>query len=706
MPHRSLAGLDKRRLKLWLALFFLALAIPTGVLIRHAYGQLKWEAFHRYRVLAEEVATRIDTRLAEAMHVEEARSFADYSFLVVAGDPAANFLQRSPLSAYPVQSAVPGLIGYFQVDSSGVLSTPLLPASGGDAGAYGIAPAERSERLALQEHIRGILTRNKLVQASPAKVARPAPRPKTVGEEGRVAGLAAGIAPSAPSRHADESDALAYREAEAPRPVLAEEVPAQAAFDRLSKKAPAAAVQSEQKAQAANALGRLEDLKLEAPYGSAAAEPADRQLRAAKQGALDKRSMRRERSAVPQAQIAAALGGKLKDDAPAAPRVTAFESEIDPFELSLLDSGHLVLFRKVWRDGQRYIQGALIDQRRFLDEAIGRAFRDSALARMSDLAVAFRGDLLSAMAGGREDRYLASAEELRGALLYQTRLAAPLSDLELVFSVNRLPAGPGAAVIGWLAAILSIVLIGGFYLLYRLAAGQIELTRQQQDFVSAVSHELKTPLTSIRMYGEMLREGWAGEDKRRAYYEYICDESERLTRLINNVLQLARMTRNELRVDLRPVRLSVLLDDARSKLGSQCERAGFRLNIECDGAAPEAVLRVDADLLSQILINLVDNAIKFAAKAENRSVDVRARRLQDDQVVISVRDYGPGVPRDQMKKIFQLFYRPRSELTRETVGTGIGLALVRQLALSMNARVEVANREPGAELSVLFPIQS
>jgi signal transduction histidine kinase len=301
---------------------------------------------------------------------------------------------------------------------------------------------------------------------------------------------------------------------------------------------------------------------------------------------------------------------------------------------------------------------------------------------------------------------LASAEELRGALLYQTRLAAPLSDLELVFSVNRLPAGPGAAVIGWLAAILSIVLIGGFYLLYRLAAGQIELTRQQQDFVSAVSHELKTPLTSIRMYGEMLREGWAGEDKRRAYYAYICDESERLTRLINNVLQLARMTRNELRVDLRPVRLSVLLDDARSKLGSQCERAGFRLNIECDGAAPEAVLRVDADLLSQILINLVDNAIKFAAKAENRSVDVRARRLQDDQVVISVRDYGPGVPRDQMKKIFQLFYRPRSELTRETVGTGIGLALVRQLALSMNARVEVANREPGAELSVLFPIQS
>ncbi len=696
MARRSLAGLDRRRLRLWLALFFLALAIPTGVLIRHAYGQLKWESFHRERLLAEEVAKRIDGRLTEAIRVEEGRSFADYGFLILAGDPRANFLQRSPLSAYPVESTLPGLIGYFQVDASGVLSTPLLPGAQRDTAAYGIAPAERAERLALQERIRQILTRNRLVETGPSKVARPAaPAIEGARDEGASTGLL--------RSDVSETDAdLAYRVgAEAASSSESrEEVPAQAAFDRLSKvRAPA---ENEQKAQASNALGRVEDLKLDAPYAPAIRERAQRQLFAAKSALVDKRGVRKERSALPEPPVAAAPREGLKDQAESVSRVTAFESEIDPFELSLLDSGHFVLFRKVWRDGQRYIQGALIDQRAFLEESFGRAFRDSALAQLSDLAVAFRGNLLSAMAAGGGDRYLSSAEELKGALLYQARLAAPLSELELIFSVNRLPAGPGAALIGWVAAILGVVLVGGFYLLYRLAAGQIDLTRQQQDFVSAVSHELKTPLTSIRMYGEMLREGWADEDKKRTYYAYICDESERLTRLINNVLQLARMTRNELRVDLRPARVAELIDEARSKLGSQVERAGFVLNIGCEGGAEEAVVRVDRDLLSQILINLVDNAIKFSAKAENRTVDVRARRLQAGKLVISVRDYGPGVPRDQMKKIFRLFYRSQGELTRETVGTGIGLALVQQLALAMHARVEVANREPGAELSLLF----
>ena len=80
--------------------------------------------------------------------------------------------------------------------------------------------------------------------------------------------------------------------------------------------------------------------------------------------------------------------------------------------------------------------------------------------------------------------------------------------------------------------------------MYRLGVGQIRLHRQQQDFVSAVSHELKTPLTSIRMYGEMLRAGWVDEDKKRSYSDFIFHESERLSRLIANVLQLARMTRS------------------------------------------------------------------------------------------------------------------------------------------------------------------
>jgi signal transduction histidine kinase len=107
--------------------------------------------------------------------------------------------------------------------------------------------------------------------------------------------------------------------------------------------------------------------------------------------------------------------------------------------------------------------------------------------------------------------------------------------------------------------------------------------------------------------------------------------------------------------------------------------------------------------LAQILINLVDNAIKFSARGERKAVDLGCRRTSEGTVLFTVRDYGPGVPRDQMKRIFRLFYRAGDALTRETVGTGIGLALVRELARAMGGHVEVVNREPGAELRVSLP---
>ncbi|MGB5473209.1 MAG: histidine kinase, partial [Gammaproteobacteria bacterium] len=166
MFSNPLTGLDRKRLRLWLAVFFLALAIPTGILVYQAYSQLKWEAFHQYRVLAEELAARIDDRIVQLINAEEARSFADYAFLNVAGDPSANFLQRSPLSAWPPASSVPGLVGYFQVDTRGEFTTPLVPPAGTVMSTYGISAGELQQRLALQQQIEQVLSRNRLVRDS------------------------------------------------------------------------------------------------------------------------------------------------------------------------------------------------------------------------------------------------------------------------------------------------------------------------------------------------------------------------------------------------------------------------------------------------------------------------------------------------------------------------------------------------------------
>ncbi len=690
MLGTSLSGLDKKGLRLWLLLFFLALAVPTTILIVQAFSELKWEAFHQHRVLAEELSGRIDQRLVQLINEEETRSFADYAFLNVAENSAANLLQRSPLSTYPVKPSIPGLIGYFQVDANGLFTTPLLPKAPDTATGYGIPAAERQQRLALQNRIRQILSDNKLVRSR-----------ETTPSDKEFDATASGLAKTEQDTGGTRQDFdLSSSFSQVTQP--AEEIPAQAAFDRLNTARNLS--EAEKKQKAGKTLGRVEDLKLDQRYQTESAVKDLPSPAAAKAPVPEKRA-RKELITLPEPSTAPALeGNEIADVIQSGIRIRTFESEIDPFEFSLLDSGHLVLFRKVWRDGQRFIQGALIEQQPFLQGVIDSAFQETTLSRMSDLIVAYQGEVFSVFNGQKTGSYLASAEELKGALLYRTRLTDPMSDLELIFSINHLPSGPGASVVTWLAAILLLVLCGGFFLMYRLGSKQIELTLQQQDFVSAVSHELKTPLTSIRMYGEMLREGWTSEEKKKSYYDFIFEESERLSRLINNVLQLARLTRNKVQAEIKPTGAAELLDTIRSKISSQVERAGFELNLNSAGDLEEVTVNVDIDHFAQIIINLVDNALKFAAQAEKRVIDINFSRRRDDTAVFAVRDYGPGVAKNQMKKIFRLFYRSENELTRETVGTGIGLALVHQLAQRMNGKIDVINRDPGAEFQLTLPI--
>ena len=113
-------------------------------------------------------------------------------------------------------------------------------------------------------------------------------------------------------------------------------------------------------------------------------------------------------------------------------------------------------------------------------------------------------------------------------------------------------------------------------------------------------------------------------------------------------------------------------------------------------------LNVDLDWFIQIFINLVDNAIKFSTKATEKRLEINCRLMQDGSIQFSLRDYGPGIAADQMKKIFTLFYRSENELTRETVGTGIGLALVQQLVNTMRGDIDVVNCDPGAEFRIRF----
>jgi signal transduction histidine kinase len=495
------------------------------------------------------------------------------------------------------------------------------------------------------------------------------------------------LAPNAPATQNAQKEANVSEEAEVVEPQT--DAP-QAAGQRLAKSEARKDTESAVVARGATAGG--------------AASPNEPRAQAAERRKRSEQSLVPEPKPAERERDADEAAADKKAGAHAEFRVQTFESELDPLEVSVLDTGEIVMFRNVWRGGQRYIQGALIDRTRFVDQAVGSAYRASSLASMSDVAVTYRGRPLAtlrATTGGvsYESRPDAS---LAGTPLHRARLSPPFGDLELAFSVNQLPSAPGALLLLWISVTLAAVLCGGFYFMYRFAVGQLRLARQQQDFVSAVSHELKTPLTSIRMYGEMLKAGWADDAKKQTYYDYIHSESERLSRLIENVLQLARLTRSSQQLDVKRVASSELLDMVRSKCATQAERAGFALTVR-DSVPPGTELALDADAFAQVLINLVDNALKFSSGAERKEIEIASRLETDGWVLFTVRDFGPGIPKGQMKKIFELFYRPPDELTRATAGTGIGLALVLQLTAAMGGCVEVRNCEPGAEFRVSFP---
>ncbi|OUR64406.1 sensor histidine kinase [Methylophaga sp. 42_25_T18] len=704
MARNTLTGLDKKTLRRWLSFFFLAVAVPTVTLIQQSYSQLKWEAFHQHQITADELASRIDNQFTQLITAEEQRPFTDYSFLNVAGDPAANFFQTSPLSKFPVESAIPGMIGYFQVDSQGQLMTPLLPDAIEQAENYGISEIELVARTDLFNIIESILSDNRLVLYKKTTVSR-------VDEEQRQDNddvAESGVFSELTSERLFSRDMRDVRDVTVKENETIVQLDRQMTFDELKNIVPS-------ELNKLSKYGRVEDLKLEQRYQQEATEQAlikEKKFKAERSRKIVNKA-RKEQSVLPESiEMMPAEAVASKGNLAARPSIQVnlapltiqtFASEIEPFEFSLLDSGHFVLYRKVWRNEQRYIQGILIEQQAFLEHMVNLAFRETALSQMTNLLVAFQGNVLDAFSGQTTRGYLSGEQDLNGELLYQTSLSAPLNDVQLLFSITQLPAGPGGVVIKWLAFILAAVLSIGFYLMYRLVLGQINLANQQQDFVSSVSHELKTPLTSIRMYGEMLREGWASEDKKKVYYDFIYDESERLSRLINNVLLMAKLTRNSQHADLKQRSVAELIDEVKSKVSSQIDRAEFELKLSCDEQAANANLMIDADWFSQVMINLVDNAIKFSAHAEVKTIELSCQQLSDGKIQFKVRDYGPGIAKQQMKKIFQLFYRSESELTRETVGTGIGLALVHQMIVNMHGQIDVVNTEPGAEFRLQFP---
>jgi len=234
------------------------------------------------------------------------------------------------------------------------------------------------------------------------------------------------------------------------------------------------------------------------------------------------------------------------------------------------------------------------------------------------------------------------------------------------------------------------ILFGGSLLLWQAYRHQLD-ARRKTSFVSNVSHELKTPLTTIRLYAELLGEGKiASEEKRRHYLQVIVAESQRLARLVGNVLDFSRLEQGRKQYALEPLDLAealhALLDTQEIRLGD----AGMRLVREIP--AGRATTTVDRDAFEQVILNLVDNAIKYA----QRGGELEIRLGRDGEACrIMVSDRGPGIPPAHQKRIFEKFHRVDDSLTAGQPGCGLGLSIARKLMVDMGGDLRFFTRAGG-----------
>ena len=250
---------------------------------------------------------------------------------------------------------------------------------------------------------------------------------------------------------------------------------------------------------------------------------------------------------------------------------------------------------------------------------------------------------------------------------------------------------------------LSLVLTVGIWLTYRNVTKEMALARLKSDFVANVSHELRTPLSLIRLYAETLEMGrLTSPEKFQEYFRIIRKESERLSALINNILDFSRIEAGKKEYNFRETNLAELVRNTLESYRFQIEQKGFAFEEHIEGDLPP--VRVDREAIARSLLNLVNNALKYSN--EKKYLGVNLYRA-DGLLKLEVVDHGIGIPRSDQPKIFEKFYRVGHPLVHNTKGSGLGLALVRHVVQAHGGQVWVESAPgKGSKFTIALPLNS
>jgi signal transduction histidine kinase len=249
-------------------------------------------------------------------------------------------------------------------------------------------------------------------------------------------------------------------------------------------------------------------------------------------------------------------------------------------------------------------------------------------------------------------------------------------------------------------AALSLLMAGGIWLTYRNVSREMNLARLKSDFVANVSHELRTPLALIRLYAETLELGrLTAKEKYQEYFRIIREESERLTALINNILDFSRIEAGRKEYEFKETNLAELVRSTLDSYRFQIQQNGFAFeeNI-CSDIPP---VKVDREAIARSLLNLVNNALKYSK--DRKFIGVSLYR-SNSSINLEVRDSGIGIAANEQEKIFEKFYRCGDPLVHNVKGSGLGLSLVRHIARAHGGDVLVESApEKGSKFTIALP---
>ncbi len=250
---------------------------------------------------------------------------------------------------------------------------------------------------------------------------------------------------------------------------------------------------------------------------------------------------------------------------------------------------------------------------------------------------------------------------------------------------------------------LSVLLITGLFFTYRSVTKTMELAKLKSDIVSNVSHELRTPLALIRLYAETLELGRIPDEQRKLeYYRIVRKESERLTGLINNILDFSRIEAGKKEYEFRETNLPSLVRDTLDSYHYQIEQNGFRYEENISNDVPP--VRVDREAIARSLLNLVNNALKYSSTEKYLAVSLYR---ENGSVKLDVVDHGIGIPRAEQHKIFDKFYRVCDPMCHDNKGSGLGLALVQHIVNAHGGKISVESSPgKGSKFSITLPLKS